>query len=90
MFALAPEENIKLSLDLKKAICTSIYYRLRSVKSYSRSTLPPINSSITLIKPTQPTLRCMPENYGLQNVITQKFIKIYLFPITQLLVLTVD
>ena len=65
MIALAPEENIKLSLKMKKAICTSIYYRLRSVKSYNRSTLPPINSSITLIKPTQPTLPSIPENYGL-------------------------
>ena len=81
MVALDPEKDIKLSLKMKKAICTSIYHRLRSVKSYSRSTLPPINSSITLIKPTQPTLRCMPEDYGLRNVITQKFIQIYLFPI---------
>ncbi|XP_033230408.1 fatty acid synthase-like [Belonocnema kinseyi] len=68
MMALTPTGDLKLSRDTKRAICTSIYYRLRAVDGYTNFALQPIRSSILLIKPTLPTLNSIPDDYGLQSV----------------------
>ena len=66
--SLMEEGDLKLSVEMKKSICTSIYYRLRAAEAYSNSVRQPIKSSIVLIKPTQPTLNSMPDDYGLHKV----------------------
>ncbi|XP_046416456.1 fatty acid synthase-like isoform X1 [Neodiprion fabricii] len=62
--------------DDQKIICSSIYSRLKALKSYECSELPPIKSSIILVKPKISENSVSSEDYGLGSV-TSANVKIY-------------
>ena len=57
-----------MSTDHQAKFCTAVYKRLQAVQSYDASDLPPLRTPITLLKPNQPTLRAVPEDYLLSKV----------------------
>lgn len=62
-----PENSVLTQLEGKEII-TSVFKRLMAVESYEYKSLPPIKSSIVLLKPTEVTLRSASEDYGLREV----------------------
>ncbi|KYN04769.1 Fatty acid synthase [Cyphomyrmex costatus] len=64
--------NTSLSLANLKTLCTTIYKHLAAVRQYNPSTLTPIKSSITLLKPTQPLNIPIEEDYCLHKVTHNK------------------
>ena len=63
-----PTENMTMSLENQKLVCTAIYQRLLALEDYDLDNLKPIRSPIILIKPTMPSVRNLPEDYGLSKV----------------------
>lgn len=57
---VAPEDQ--------RNICTAVYNRLLALQAYNYATLAPIRSPIILLKPSQPTLREISDDYGLRTV----------------------
>ena len=60
--------DFKVSMKSQAAFCTAIYKRLQAVENHDVSKVSPIKTSMILIKPTQPTVRTVPEDYGLGKV----------------------
>ena len=59
---------LEMTDDHKKAMCTAVYNRILAAQEYDISQLPRIKASITLLKPTQPSLRAISEDYDLSKV----------------------
>ncbi|XP_036143549.1 fatty acid synthase-like [Monomorium pharaonis] len=69
--------NTSLSSANLKTLCTTVYKHLSAIGHYDPSTLPPINSPITLLKPTQPlNIPMTDEDYGLHKV-TQNVVQVH-------------
>ncbi|XP_036142639.1 fatty acid synthase-like [Monomorium pharaonis] len=69
--------NTSLSSANLKTLCTTVYKHLSAIRHYDPSTLPPINSPIILLKPTQPlNVPMTDEDYGLHKV-TQNVIQVH-------------
>ncbi|XP_036142985.1 fatty acid synthase-like [Monomorium pharaonis] len=61
--------NTSLSPVNLKTLCTTIYKHSSALQHYDPSTLPPIKSSIILLKPTQPLHTLITdEDYGLHKI----------------------
>lgn len=65
---LCPPEQLGLTEEFQRDICTAIYVRVAAIINYDVSKLVPIKSPITLLKPTAPTIRLDIEDYGLSKV----------------------
>ncbi|XP_015113057.1 fatty acid synthase [Diachasma alloeum] len=63
-----PANNLGLSVENRRNMCTCIYHRFLALDNYDTSNLPPIQSSIILLKSTLSTLKSLPEDYGLSKV----------------------
>lgn len=63
-----PSNIMNMAPEDQRNICTAVYNRLLALQSYNYATLAPIRSPIILLKPSQPTLRDIPEDYGLRAV----------------------
>ncbi|XP_023313670.1 fatty acid synthase-like [Trichogramma pretiosum] len=64
--------GITMSQENQAAFCTSVYRRLQAVQAYDASAAGKIKTPIMLLKPTQPTLRAVPEDYLLGEVTSDK------------------
>ncbi|XP_011705676.1 PREDICTED: fatty acid synthase-like, partial [Wasmannia auropunctata] len=69
--------NTSLSPANLKTLCTTVYKHSSAIRQYDPSTLPPIQSPITLLKSTHPLhISMIEEDYGLQKV-TQNVVKVH-------------
>ncbi|XP_036142914.1 fatty acid synthase-like [Monomorium pharaonis] len=69
--------NTLLSPANLKTLCTTVYKHSSAIRNYDPSTLSPINSPITLLKPTQPlNIPMTDEDYGLHKV-TQNVVQVH-------------
>lgn len=68
--------NAKLSISIEnqRTFITSIYIRSRAILDYDPSDLPPISSSIILLKATSRMMPYPSEDYGLEKVYINTFI----------------
>ncbi|XP_036143426.1 uncharacterized protein LOC118645810 [Monomorium pharaonis] len=67
--------------------CTTVYKHSSAIRNYNPSTLPPINSPITLLKPTQPlNIQMTDEDYGLHKV-TQNVVQVHYVDCTHVTIL---
>ncbi|KAL7302213.1 hypothetical protein TKK_0004888 [Trichogramma kaykai] len=64
--------GITMSQENQAAFYTSVYRRLQAVQAYDASVAGKIKMPIMLLKPTQPTLRAVPEDYLLGEVTSDK------------------
>ena len=60
--------NLKITKKNQATLCTAVYKRLQAVENYDTTQMEPIATPITLFKPTQPTIRSLPEDYLLGQV----------------------
>lgn len=60
--------DMNVTPDDQRNVCTSVYNRILALQSYNYATLAPIRSPIILLKPAQPTLREIADDYGLRTV----------------------
>lgn len=61
-------ENISLSIENQKALCTTLYSRVLALQKYDALSLPRIRAPITLLKPTHSSTYMVEEDYGLRKV----------------------
>lgn len=64
-----PDNKISLSVEHKKALCTTMYMNILALQKYDLSTFERIRSPITLLKPTLQLIDASEEDYGLHKVI---------------------
>ena len=70
--------NTLLSPANLKTLCTTVYKHSSALQHYDPSTLPPIKSSIILLKPTQPLHTLITdEDYGLHKVFLKNCTNLY-------------
>ncbi|XP_034946083.1 fatty acid synthase [Chelonus insularis] len=67
-----PAESLQISPERQGKICTAVYHRLIALQNYDISDLPPLRSSILLLKPSMPTLKSVTGDYGLSNITREK------------------
>ncbi|KAM0734475.1 Fatty acid synthase [Formica fusca] len=65
-----------LSIENQKFLCTTVYDHIIAVQDYDISLLPPIKSSIILLKPTLMPITFPDEDYGLHKV-TESAVQIH-------------
>lgn len=58
----------QLTAENQKLLCSTIYNHVIAIQDYDVSSLPPLKSSIILLKPTVMIVHCTEEDYGLQKV----------------------
>jgi len=63
------ELNKRLSIDIKKALSTTIYKHVLAVHEYDAKQKPKIASPVILLKPTMQSVIFSEEDYGLHKVI---------------------
>ncbi|XP_071556237.1 fatty acid synthase-like [Temnothorax nylanderi] len=68
--------NTLLSPANLKMLCTRVYKNVSAIRQYDPSTLPPIRSSIILLKSAYSSHIPLKEDYGLQKV-TQSLVKVH-------------
>ncbi|XP_051154827.1 fatty acid synthase [Leptopilina boulardi] len=68
--------DMNVTPDDQRNVCTSVYNRILALQSYNYATLAPIRSPIILLKPAQPTLREIADDYGLRTITRDK-VEIY-------------
>jgi len=76
------ELNKRLSIDIKKALCSTIYKHVLAVHEYDVSQKSKIASPVILFKPTVQSVIFAEEDYGLHKVtpmILRKEIYIYIY-----------
>ncbi|XP_070169898.1 fatty acid synthase-like [Polyergus mexicanus] len=71
-----PEKTNVLSVENQKFLFTTIYDHLLAIEDYDISFLPPLKSSIILLKPTLMPITFPEEDYGLHKV-TEGAVKIH-------------
>lgn len=74
-------KNFNLSLEMQHNICSSAYYLIKAVFNYDCSGLPPLRTSITLLKPRIQPIDSMSENYGLDKVSLCSFL-LFFYPMS--------
>jgi len=60
---------MSLSVEDTKALCTTIYMHILTLRKYDLSSLKPIRTPITLLKPTLQFVSMTEEDYGLHKVL---------------------
>lgn len=63
-----PSETSMLPEKQQRNLCTSLYKRLLALLAYDPSSILPINTPITLLKPSIPTIKNISEDFGLSKV----------------------
>ncbi|XP_070167745.1 fatty acid synthase-like [Polyergus mexicanus] len=74
--ALFSEKINVLSVENQKFLCTTVYDHLLATQDYDISLLPPLKSSIILLKPTLTPITFPEQDYGLHKV-TEGAVKIH-------------
>lgn len=69
MSVLPAETTTNIPREDQRSLCTAIYYRLAALDTYDLKQLPPLRSSILLLKPSAPTIKTVSADYGLGTVI---------------------
>ncbi|KAF7995900.1 hypothetical protein HCN44_007007 [Aphidius gifuensis] len=67
-----PSETSMMPEKQQRNLCTSLYKRLLALLAYDPSIILPINSPITLLKPSMPTIKNMSDDFGLSKVSHKK------------------
>nr|QNL15122.1 fatty acid synthase 2 [Meteorus pulchricornis] len=67
-----PTESLPISVEHQKSICTAVYNRLKATENYDVSSLPPLRSSIILLKPSVPAVKNTSDDYGLSAITREK------------------
>ncbi|XP_053598737.1 fatty acid synthase [Microplitis demolitor] len=70
--ARVPTESLSISRENQRNICAAVYNRLIALQNYDTSNLPPLRSSIILLKPSMPTLKSVSGDYGLSSITREK------------------
>ncbi|KAK0075162.1 hypothetical protein PV326_011833, partial [Microctonus aethiopoides] len=70
--ARMPIESLAISAEHQRNVCTAIYKRLIALENYDVSNLPPLRSTILLLKPSMPTVRSVRYDYGLSRITREK------------------
>ncbi|XP_071578883.1 fatty acid synthase-like isoform X2 [Temnothorax nylanderi] len=78
--------NTLLSPANLKTLCTTVYKNVSAIRQYDPSTLPPIKSSIILLKSANSLHIPFKEDYGLQKV-TQNLVKVHYIESTHVMIL---
>ncbi|XP_015113130.1 fatty acid synthase [Diachasma alloeum] len=65
-----PDDAMKISPEGQRNITIAIYHRLIAVGNYDPLRLPPLKSSITLLKPTLESFKYLSADYGLTKLTT--------------------
>ncbi|XP_063988184.1 fatty acid synthase-like [Diachasmimorpha longicaudata] len=65
-------DALGISIEQRKNICTCIYNRLLALANYDHSSLPPLRTPITLLKPMIETLKNLPPDYDLSKITRDK------------------
>ncbi|XP_048505770.1 fatty acid synthase-like [Athalia rosae] len=68
--------NLIFKPEHQPILCECIYNRIRAVRNYDPSSLPPLRTPITLIKPKNETIAFDAEDYGLGSLTKEK-VKIF-------------
>ncbi|KAL6257977.1 hypothetical protein P5V15_011573 [Pogonomyrmex californicus] len=64
--------DVALSVENQKMLCTTIYKRILALKKYDMSSLEKIRTPIILLKPTQAIVQMTEEDYGLHKITRDK------------------
>jgi hypothetical protein len=64
----------QLFIDVKKALCTTLYQHILALIEYDVMKIPKISSPIILLKPTVPSIMFLEEDYGLHRVRFLKYV----------------
>ncbi|XP_063988124.1 fatty acid synthase-like isoform X2 [Diachasmimorpha longicaudata] len=67
---LIPDDAMKISPEGQRKITVAIYRRLMAVGNYDPTKLPPLKSSITLLKPNVESFKYLSADYGLTKLTT--------------------
>ncbi|XP_044017897.1 fatty acid synthase-like isoform X2 [Aphidius gifuensis] len=67
-----PSETSMMPEEQQRNLCTSLYKRLLAILAYDPSSILPINTPITLLKPSMPTIKNMSEDFGLSKISHKK------------------
>uniref|UniRef100_A0A7G8Z9J8 oleoyl-[acyl-carrier-protein] hydrolase n=1 Tax=Meteorus pulchricornis TaxID=51522 RepID=A0A7G8Z9J8_9HYME len=70
--ARIPTESLSISAEYQRDICTAVYKRLIALENYDVSSLPPLRSSIILLKPSMPSVKNVSNDYGLSKLTREK------------------
>jgi len=74
---LSSKFSNRFSIEIQKALCTTLYEHLLALVQYDIMNIPKISSPIILLKPTIPSITFTEEDYGLHKVRFFEYVFIY-------------